>query len=414
MNEVHLASGGSVHASTLRQEFFARGGSMKKNYARLSILVMLLAFANISLAQDFAEVPIPPNGNNEKAEVSQWIGLVKVTISYHSPNLHGGGGADRTGHIWGEVVHFGFVDEGFGPTKAAPWRAGANETTTISFSHDVKVEGKPMKAGTYGLFLDVEKEGPWQWIFSTNNYGWGSYQYDPKEDVLRVSVTPVAAPHTEFLTYGFDDRKPDSTVAYLQWEDKRIPFRIEVPNANEIYVAQIRHNLLSWPGFDYKNWQNAAQFCAANKVNLDEALVWADKAIHGPFRGATIGSEDFSTVQTKADVLQAMGKTDEADKLMDHAFQLTGADLLPVHIYGMRLLGAGRKEKAIEVFKLNQKRHPEDKFWANLGLARAYTATGDKAQAIKSWEIVLQNIPADRKGQLPAYQAALKKLKEAS
>jgi tetratricopeptide (TPR) repeat protein len=309
------------------------------------------------------------------------------------------------------VVHFGFVDEGFGPTKAAPWRAGANETTTISFSHDVKVDGKPMKAGTYGLFLDVEKEGPWQWIFSTNNDGWGSYQYDPKEDVLRVSVTPMAAPHTEFLTYGFDDRKPDSTVAYLQWEDKRIPFRIEVPNANEIYVAQIRHNLLSWPGFDYKNWQNAAQFCAANKVNLDEALVWADKAIHGPFRGATIGSEDFSTVQTKADVLQAMGKTDEADKLMDHAFQLTGADLLPVHIYGMRLLGAGRKEKAIEVFKLNQKRHPEDKFWANLGLARAYTATGDKAQAIKSWEIVLQNIPADRKGQLPAYQAALKKLK---
>jgi len=384
---------------------------MKKNYALLSILLMLLAFANISPAQDFAEVPIPPNGNNEKAEVSQWIGLVKVTISYHSPNLHGGGGVDRSGHIWGEVVHYGFIDEGFGPTKAAPWRAGANETTTISFSHDVKVEGKPMKAGTYGLFLDVEKEGPWQWIFSTNNDGWGSYQYDPKEDVLRVSVTPVAAPHTEFLTYGFDDRKPDSTVAYLQWEDKRIPFRIEVPNANEIYVAQIRHNLLSWPGFDYKNWQNAAEFCAANKVNLDEALVWADKAIHGPFRGATVGSEDFSTAQTKADVLEAMGRTEEADKLMEHAFQLSGADLLPVHIYGMRLLGAGRKEKAIEVFKLNQKRHPEDKFWANLGLARAYTATGDKAQAIKSWEIVLQNVPPDRKGQLPAYQAALKKLK---
>ncbi|HEX3584989.1 MAG TPA: DUF2911 domain-containing protein [Candidatus Angelobacter sp.] len=387
---------------------------MKKNYALLLTLVMLLAFANISPAQDFAEIPIPPNGNNEKAEVSQWIGLVKVTISYHSPNLHGGGGADRSGHIWGEVVHYGFIDEGFGPTKAAPWRAGANETTSISFSHDVKLEGKPIKAGTYGLFLDVEKEGPWQWIFSTNNDGWGSFQYDPKEDVLRVPTTPVAAAHTEFLTYGFDERKPDSTVAFLQWEDKRIPFRIEVPNANEIYVAQIRHNLLSWPGFDYKNWQNAAQFCASNKINLDEALVWADKAIQGPFRGATIGSEDFSTVQTKADVLQAMGKTDEADRLMDKAFQLTGADLLPVHIYGMRLLGAGRNEKAIEVFKLNQKRHPEDKFWSNVGLARAYTASGDKEKAIKNWETVLQNVPESRKAQIPAYEAALKKLKDAS
>ena len=387
---------------------------MKKNYALLFTSVVLLALAKISPAQDFAEIPIPPNGNNEKAEVSQWIGLVKVTISYHSPNLHGGGGADRSGHIWGELVHYGFIDEGFGPTKAAPWRAGANETTTISFSHDVKVEGKTVKAGTYGLFLDVEKEGPWQWIFSTNNAGWGSFQYDPKEDVLRVPATPVAAPHTEFLTYGFDERKPDSTVAFLQWEDKRVSFRIDVPNANELYVAQMRHNLLSWPGFDYRNWQQAAQFCASNKINLDEALIWADKAIQGPFRGATVGNEDFSTLQTKAAVLQAMGKTEEADKLMDKAFQLSGADPVPVYIYAMGLLGAGRKEKAIEVFKLNQKRHPEDKFWAYLGLARAYTAAGDKEKAIKNWEIVLQNIPETRKAQLPAYEAALKKLKEAS
>jgi hypothetical protein len=396
------------------QKFFVRRPKMNKNYALLSTLIMLLALTQMSRAQELSEIPTPPNGNNEKAEVSQWIGLVKVTISYHSPSLHGGGGADRTGHIWGDVVHYGFVDEGFGPTKAAPWRAGANETTTISFSHDVKVEGKTLKAGTYGLFLDVEKEGPWQWIFSTNNAGWGSFQYDPKEDVLRVPATPVSAPHTEFLTFGFDERKPDSTAAFLQWEDKRVSFRIGVPNVNELYVAQMRHNLLSWPGFDYRNWQNAAQFCASNKINLDEALIWADKAIQGPFRGATVGNEDFSTVQTKAEVLQAMGKTDEADKLMDKAFQLTGADLLPVHIYAVRLLGAGRTAKAIEVFKLNQKRHPEDKFWSYVGLARAYTAAGDKEKAIKNWETVLQNVPESRKAQIPTYEAALKKLKEAS
>ncbi|HEY2168958.1 MAG TPA: tetratricopeptide repeat protein, partial [Candidatus Angelobacter sp.] len=160
--------------------------------------------------------------------------------------------------------------------------------------------------------------------------------------------------------------------------------------------------------------QNAAQFCASNKINLDEALIWADKAIQGPFRGATIGTEDFSTVQTKAAVLQAMGKTDEADRLMEKAFQLSGADLLPVHIYAMGLLGADRKEKAIEVFKLNQKRHPEDKFWSYVGLARAYTAAGDKEKAIKNWETALQNVPESRKAQLPAYEAALKKLKDAS
>jgi Protein of unknown function (DUF2911) len=398
----------------LPNRFFYEATHLKNYHVLLLTLVMFFAFAKVSSAQERSEIPIPPNGNNEKAEISQWIGLVKVTIDYHSPNLHGGGGADRSGRIWGGVVHYGFIDEGFGPTKAAPWRAGANETTTISFSHDVKVDGKTMKAGTYGLFLDVEKEGPWQWIFSTNAAGWGSFQYDPKEDVLRVPSTPVAAAHTEFLTYGFDERKPDSTVAFLQWEDKRVSFHIEVLGINELYVAQLRHDLLSWPGFNYQNWQSAAQFCASNKINLDEALIWADKAIHGPFRGATVGSEDFSTLQTKAAVLQAMGKPDEADKVMDSAFRLPGADLLPVHIYATGLLGAGRNEKAIEVFKLNQKKHPEEKYWTYLGLARAYTAAGDKENAIKNWETVLRNVPEGRRSQVPGFEATLKKLKEGS
>ena len=339
---------------------------MKNLYA---LLLLLASLATTAPAQEQSEIAIPPNGNNEKAEVSQWIGLVKVTISYHSPNLHGGGGADRTGHIWGGVVHYGFVDEGFGPTQSAPWRAGANETTTISFSHDVKVEGKAIKAGTYGLFLDVEKDGPSQWIFSTNTSGWGSFQYDPKEDVLRVGVNSVAAPHTEFMTFGFDERRPDSTVAFLQWEDKRFPFKIEVPNSNELYVAQLRRDLLSWPGFNYRNWQSAAQFCASNKVNLEEALVWADKAINGPFRGATFGNQNFSTLSTKALVLQAMGKTPEADAVMDKAFQLDGADMVAIHIYASGLLAGGRNEKALEAFKINQQKHPEEKFFTYFGLA---------------------------------------------
>jgi DUF2911 family protein len=105
------------------------------------------------------------------------------------------------------------LGSGFGPTKGAPWRAGANESTAITLSHDVKVEGKDLKAGTYALFLDVEQTGPWNWVFS-RHLGWGSFQYDPKDDVLRVAVMPQDAPFTEFLTYGFDEQKPDSAIAY--------------------------------------------------------------------------------------------------------------------------------------------------------------------------------------------------------
>jgi hypothetical protein len=364
-----------------------------------------------SHGQDLAELAQPPNGDNQKAEVSQWIGPVKVSIAYHSPRVHFQG-AERTGHIWGELIPYGFFDDGFGPSKAQPWRTGANETTTISFTHDVKVEGKDVPAGVYGLFLALDKSGPWTWILSRNSFGWGAYQYDPKDDVLRISVQPQDAPFTEFMTFGFDDRLPGSAVAFLQWEKKRIPMKIEVPNVNEVYVAAIRKQLQSWPGFDYRNWQQAAQFCADHKVNLDEALVWADKAIKEPFRGAVQGREDFSTLRTKAAVLTAMGRDAEADATMEKALHLPVADAGAVHQYGMTLLRAGKKDKAMAVFKLNAQQHPEEKFTTFVGLARGYTAIGDKENAIRNWETALRNVPEDQKSNLPAYEKALKELRE--
>jgi Protein of unknown function (DUF2911) len=385
-----------------------------KNYKWLLLLLLACGPFRSVQAQVHSELAIPPNGNNERSEISQWIGLVKISIDYHSPNVHGGGGADRTGHIWGELISYGFPDPGFGPSHAAPWRVGANETTTITLSHDIKVEGKDLKAGTYGLFLDVEKSGPWTWIFSNAAKGWGSFQYDPKDDVLRVPVDPVDAPYTEFMTFGFDERRPASTVAYLQWEKKRIPFKIEVPNINQLYVDQIREDLLSWPGFNYQNWQNAAQFCADNKINLEEALTWAEKAIHEPFRGATFGVEDFSTVSTKAAVLDAMGRTSEADAAMDKALAIPNTSMFDMYIYGARLLRASRNERALKVFQLDQQHHPEEKFWTYFGLARSYTALGDKPNAIKNWEITIANTPENRKFMIPQFQAAVKKLKEGS
>lgn len=384
---------------------------MKKMCFAMAFL-SLFGLVQFAHAQVLSELSLPPNGANERAEVSQWIGLVKITIAYHSPNVHGATGADRTGHIWGELVKYGFVDEGLGPSRAAPWRAGANETTTITLSHDVKVEGKELKAGTYGLFLEAEKTGPWVWIFSNNSTGWGSFQYDPKDDVLRVPVNPQTAPYTEFLTYGFDERRPDSALAFLQWENKRVPFKIEVPNVNDLYVAQMRRDLLGWPGFKYQNWQIAAQFCANHKTNLDEALIWADKAINEPFRGPSRGREDSSTLATKAAVLQAMGRDADADAVIDKALRLPETDVIRIYGYAAGLLSAGRNAKALEISKSNQQHHPEEKFWTFLGLAQAYTAVGDKNNAIANWEIALLNVPANAHSSIPTYEKTLKQLKE--
>jgi hypothetical protein len=193
-----------------------------------------------------AQISLPPSGDNQRSEVIQWIGLAKVRISYSSPDVHGPNGEDRKGKIWGEVVHYGFIDQGFGTSKAAPWRAGANENTTISFSHDVQIGGKEVKAGTYGLFLDVEKEGPWNWILSKDINSWGSYYYNPDSDVVRVQATPQECEYTEWLTYTFTNRKRNAAEVSLQWENKRVSFSVEVPNTNELYVAALRNELTGY------------------------------------------------------------------------------------------------------------------------------------------------------------------------
>jgi tetratricopeptide (TPR) repeat protein len=370
--------------------------------------ILTAALLMLSLAASAQVITLPPSGENQKSSVTQWIGLASVTINYSSPDVHGPSGEDRKGHIWGELVHYGFIDQGWAKSKSAPWRAGANENTTISFSHDVLVNGQKLKAGTYGLFLDVEKEGPWKWIFSTNTTSWGSYYYDPKEDALRVDTKPEDAPYTEWLTYGFDDRRQQSAIAYLQWENKRIPMKIEVPNGLELYLDKIRYELNgTTTGFRYQGYMEAAQFCAQNKINLQEALMWADSAISQPF----FGRENFSTLQAKAQVLMAMGKEADADAVMSKAIKHPTASMIEVHQYGRSLLNAGKNEKAMEVFKLNQKLHPEEKFTTYAGLARGYTAIGDKKNAIKNWEIAIKNLPANQQRNLPYYEGELKRLK---
>jgi predicted negative regulator of RcsB-dependent stress response len=370
-------------------------------------LITILCFINLGSGAWAQALTSPPSGDNQKSKVTQFIGPVEVSITYSSPDVHAPDGTDRTGKIWGGAAHFGFIDQGFGPSKAAPWRAGSNENTIFTVSNDVQIEGKELKAGTYGLFLAVSKEGPYTWVFSKNSTSWGSYFYDVKEDALRVDVTPVDAPYAEWLTYGFDDRQPASTKAYLHWEKKMIPFTIEVPNINSIYLTKMREELRSSPGFDYQNLMTAAQFCVQNKTNLEEALTWAEAAVSAPF----VGVENFNSLQTQASVLRALGRNDEAGAVMDKAIKHPTANVQSIHQYARSLVQAGQNEKALEVFKYNAKQHPEDKFTPNVGLARGYTAVGDKKNAIKYWDLAIKNLPAEQKQFLPQYEAEVAKLK---
>jgi len=309
-------------------------------------LILVLAIVQQGLSQS---ITLPPNGANQKASVTQWMGMVKAEFIYNSPDVTSPTGEDRTGKIWGGLVPWGMVNLGFGPAESAPWRAGANENTIFYVSHDVKIEGQDLPAGHYGFHIIPQENAAWTLIFSKNYSSWGSFFYNPEEDALRVEVDPVECEFNEWLTYGFDNRQLNSCTAYLKWENLKIPFNVEVPDVNELYLTKIREELRSAPGFTYISWVQAVNFCVQNNVNLEEALIWADYAISAPF----IGRENFQTLQAKASVLKAMGSQSEADEVMDKAIKNPAASIGEIHQYGRSLIAEGRNDKAMEVFMSN-------------------------------------------------------------
>ena len=334
----------------------------------------LLLLSTESLAQGLTL----PRGS-QSASVSQRVGITDITINYSRPQVN-----DR--EVWGALVPYGMNNLGFGTAKESPWRAGANENTTIEFSHSVNFGGTELDPGVYGLHIEVKEDGGATIILSNNSSSWGSFFYDPSEDAARQDVQTAEVPHREFLTFEFIEVDATSATAALIWEKKQIPFKIEVP-VTEIVMASIKDELRTSPGFNHANWNAAANYAMNNTEDMDLALSWADNAIAAPF----IGQKNYANLQTKAGILAKMGKTAEADAVMQEAMPL--GTVFQVHQYGRTLIAQGDNDKALEVFKWNAKQN--DSAWpTNYGLARAYSAKGDYKTALKYLKIAHDKAPA--------------------
>ena len=185
---------------------------MSRSLPLATLVLAPLALASATLAQP---VSVPRQGDNQKASVTQHVGLVSITVDYSSPDIHAPDGSDRRGKIWGGLVPYGWHSEGFGTCDPkCPWRGGADENTVVTLTHDVLVEGQPLAAGAYGLHF-VPGESEWLVIFSKNSTAWGSFFYDEAEDALRVTVRPEKAPYREWLTYDIP-----RTVAGRAWKGR--------------------------------------------------------------------------------------------------------------------------------------------------------------------------------------------------
>jgi Protein of unknown function (DUF2911) len=364
-----------------------------KNYIQFFGLA-LIAFS----IQAFAQVPYNsalPNGYTKKAVVSEQIGLIQVAITYHRPAVNG-----REGKVWGELVHKGFVKQGFGPDNPAPWRAGANENTIIEFENDVKIEGQTLAKGKYALFIAYDPAESIV-IFSRKTDAWGSFFYDEKDDVLRVKVKPLPIEKSvEWLRYEFINQTPNSATLSLEWEKLSIPFKVEVDALKQqfdVFAAEAKNPR----GFSWQGLNIAANWCLTNNYELEKGLEWANFAI-----GTFNGGQQFSVLATKAQILEKLGKTGEAAEIMKQALPVGNVNEL--HQYGRQLLALKKPKEALEVFQLNYDKNP-NQFTTVMGMTRGLSANGNYPKALEFAMKALPLAPNDANRQ--AVEAIIDKLK---
>jgi len=333
---------------------------------RLLVLISALLTASFCHAQtatgETLMLDLPRQ--SQHALLTQRIGVTDITINYHRPLANGRA-------IWGKLVPYGQV-----------WRAGANENTTITFSDPVSIEGQDLEKGTYGLHM-IPGESEWTVIFSKMSTAWGSFSYKQDEDALRVTVKPQTAEFHDALTYDFDDLKPDSTVVTLRWEKVAVPFKVAV-KTDDIVEASINRQIRGLNQYFWESWDEAANYYLANKTNLDQALKDEDQSIRV--------EERYDNLMTKSQILEAMGRKDDAITFRNQA--LGKASPLQLYFYGRQLQGQKKQEEAFALYLSNAKKYPD--FWiSHVGLARVYSGQGEYDKAVKELQSALAGVPDD-------------------
>ena len=189
---------------------------MKKTLTTLfvSLIMTLVSFNSFGQGNQIRQ--------SQKSSVTQYVGAdTKITINYSRPAVKG-----RI--VWGNMVPYGLAaPDKYSNGKSFPWRAGANENTTIEINNEVKIGGSTLPPGKYSIHM-IPSKSDWIIIFNKNNNQWGSFNYDESEDALRVTVTPVEAAFQELLTYNFGNITDNSVVAFLHWEKLKVPFQIKL------------------------------------------------------------------------------------------------------------------------------------------------------------------------------------------
>ena len=218
------------------------------------LLLLLLAFTTVNSVNAQIQTPAP----SPSSKVEQMVGLTTVNLDYSRPGVKG-----RT--VFGDLVPYGKL-----------WRTGANARTKVTFSNDVSVDGKPLKAGTYAIF-SIPKADSWEVIFYTDYAGGGApAELDETKVAARVTAPVYPVPFSiETFTMDINNITNNSATLEFIWEKTYVAVPFTVPTDKA--VATAIENTLSGPGFN--DYYAAATYYLSEGKDIAQAKEWIDKAM---------------------------------------------------------------------------------------------------------------------------------------
>jgi hypothetical protein len=192
---------------------------------------------------------------------------------------------------------------------------------------DVLINGQKLAAGSYSLHTIPTKD-EWTIVFNGTANQWGSFNYDPAKDTLRVKVKPQwVNDNQEWLEYSFPVVTPNSAQVLIRWEKVAVPFTVEVPNVEAVWRAKVDAAIAANPTDEVLPLQVANAYASDDK--WDEALKWVDQSIKV--------KETFRNLSGKAQLLYLAGRKDEAFAMADRALAKGKADKVDTTNFEKRL-----------------------------------------------------------------------------
>lgn len=218
----------------------------------------LVLFA-LALTMSFAiQAQINTPAPSPAAKIEQKVGLTDVSVEYSRPSMRG-----RT--IYGDLVPYGKI-----------WRTGANMRTKVTFSDDVIVGGKTLKAGSYAI-LTIPQASKWEVIFYTEyNAGGAPAELDASKVAARVMADVITMPmDVQSFTISIDDITSNTAVIGILWEKTYVGVEFTVPT--DATVAANIERVMNGPGF--RDYYAAATYYLSEGKDINQAKTWMDKAM---------------------------------------------------------------------------------------------------------------------------------------